>query len=245
MDLAAHRRADLAALLEQSYLAAAPDADAAALMPLYLGYRALVRAAVDERAGRPDGARRHLVLAWSYARRGPPPLVVMHGMSGTGKSRAAADVAPWLRAEVLRTDVLRRELSTAGVPRYSTDETERTYRALRERAEALLRAGTAVVLDGTYLRRSRRLEVLRMARSLRAPAAVVALHAPADVVRDRLRARSLEGSDPSEATWGVYERQRTEVEAFSDEESRHVVRHGPEGSAADLVARLADLLACG
>ncbi len=132
MDLASLGRRDLADAYLAAYLAARPDPDAAALLPLFLAYRAHVRTKVDaHRATEPEipaddrarghaaeGARRHLALAWSYAREGtPPPLVLLVGPSGVGKSAIARALAPVLGAEVVSSDVERKRLAgSAGGP---------------------------------------------------------------------------------------------------------------------------------
>ena len=151
--------------------------EAALLLPLYRSYRAHVRAKVDHitarspevdadvRAAKMLGARRFLALAWTYARADEtPPLIVMRGASGTGKSVLATALAPWLGAEVVRSDVVRKELAgLAPTDRLDAAGNDALYAhghvrsaptaALLERAEARLRAGRAVVLDATYLRR--------------------------------------------------------------------------------------------
>ncbi len=266
MDLAYLGRRDLARAFLDAYFEAAPDADAPALLPLYLAYRAHVRAKVDMhraaeaevpadvRAADRSGARRHLALAWAYARQGSaPPLVVLAGPSGTGKSAVARSLASILDAEVLASDRVRKELaglrptdrpSGAAVEAlYAPDASRRTYATLLARAEAAWRAGRAVVLDATYLRAAWRREAADLARRLGAPYALAWLDAPDAVVRERLAARAARGDDPSDATWEVFVRQRAEAEPPGPDESARVVRVDGSGDPSEAVLPICDLLA--
>lgn len=265
MDLVAHGRPDLADRLRAAYLAKAPDPDAAEVLPLYVAYRALVRAAVDERtsrdaamgearrAGAARSARRHLVLAWASARTGrPPPLVLLRGPSGTGKSALATAIAPWLGADVHRSDVIRKEL--AGMPLlhrprgaelealYSSDASERTYREILARGEASVRAGRAALLDATFLLRDARRLVARRARALGAPFAILDVRCAEATVRERLRRRAREGHDPSDADFEVYESQVREAEPLDDGEAPAVVATSEADAPEDAAVRLAEAL---
>ncbi|MBL9085776.1 MAG: AAA family ATPase, partial [Planctomycetia bacterium] len=227
MDLASLGRRDLADAYLAAYLAARPDPDAAALLPLFLAYRAHVRAKVDaHRAGEPEipapdraaaleGARRHLAFAWSYARLGtPPPLVLLAGPSGVGKSAVARALAPVLGAEVVSSDVERKRLAglapsarvegPALEALYGREMSLRTYAALEARAAAALAAGRPVLLDATYLLRGARASAVAVARRLGCPAAVLSLEVAPEVTRARIEARAAAGPDPSEATWSVH-----------------------------------------
>ena len=106
-------------------------------MDFYKSYRACVRAKIAairemqlETSYRKPAKQlvgQYMNLADQYASRlGPPLLIVVRGLMGTGKSTLAKELAESLGAELLRTDVVRRILfpshdpSTAyGQGRYS------------------------------------------------------------------------------------------------------------------------------
>jgi len=267
MDLAERGHWDLAGVLETAYLEhAAEKAEVAALLlPLYRSYRAHVRAKVDHqtalspevppdvRAAKLLGARRFLALAWTYARADEaPPVVVMRGPSGVGKSVLASALAPWLGAGIVRSDVVRKELAgmtptdrldAAGNERlYAPEMSRRTYAALLERAERHVRDGRAALLDATYLRRDSRDAARELAARLGAPFAILDVHCEPDVVRERLRRRAAGNQDASDAGVEVYEEQVRTEEPLCDDEHAFTLRV-PSGEAPELAAMaLLDLL---
>jgi aminoglycoside phosphotransferase family enzyme/predicted kinase len=266
MDLRAHARPDLAAAFEEAWLGDPPDLDAPALLPLFLAYRAHVRANVDAlRSRRPEvatgervaasaSARRHLALSWLLSRRGgPPPLVVMVGLSGTGKSVVADAVAPLLDADVLRSDVVRKRLAglaptdrVEGDSRrrlYAKASSIRAYAAMLEEAERRLRAGRAVVLDATYLAREARARPLARAAALGVPFAFLEVVADEDEVRRRLERRAALGTDPSDADFAVHLAQRAEAEPLDRAERRRAVRWDGAAAPADAFPPLVEALA--
>ncbi|MFV1958428.1 MAG: AAA family ATPase [Planctomycetota bacterium] len=259
MDLTEKGRPDLARVFEASYLEHLGESDEVArtLMPLYRAYRAHVRAKVDELTWRsPEvdaavreqkalGARRFLALAWTYAREGEtPPLVLLRGPSGTGKSALAGKLAPWIGAEVVRSDLVRKELfglgpterlDAAGKARlYAPEMSARTYETVLGRGLGWMRRGRGPILDATYLRADARAEVRRAALSIGAPFAIVDVTCPPEEVRRRLAARTAAGTDASDADVKVYESQSKETEPLSAVEERVAVSYA-SGTPVELV----------
>ena len=267
MDLTEQGRPDLARVLEQRYvqrLRERPE-DAAMLLPLYLSYRAHVRAKVDDmtyrspevdagvRAAKALGARRFLALAWTYARDGEtPPLILMRGLSGSGKSRLARRIAPWLGADVISSDLVRKELAgleptdrldaEGNEALYSSAMSARTYATMLERGLDAIRAGHAAILDATFLSVASRRDALRAARAIGAPFAVLDVTCDDAEIRRRLAARAAAGQDASDADIRVYEAQRETAEPLTPAEeamtARHVSGEAPEPTVMTLLERL-------
>jgi predicted kinase len=97
--------------------------------------------------------------------------------------------------------------SDAAAQLYGTEMTQRTYGRLNQLAGDLLAAGVSVVVDAAALRQAER-EALR-ATAGRAQAAfdLVDCQAPAAQMRSRIAERAAAGTDPSDATAAVLERQ--------------------------------------
>ncbi|MBE0558640.1 MAG: AAA family ATPase, partial [Proteobacteria bacterium] len=107
----------------EAYIRHAGDPDIRRLLNFYRCYYAYVRGkvvgfrindpAIDDE-GRTEAkatAARYFDLAFTYAARPERPVLILTaGLMGTGKSVLARNLAPRLGAEVIRTDVLRKEL---------------------------------------------------------------------------------------------------------------------------------------
>jgi predicted kinase len=156
----------------------------------------------------------------------------MTGLSGSGKSTIAAQLAERLGGVRVRSDVERKRLAGidwrapvgAAVDLYSPGMTERTYARLQAVACAALAGGLAVVVDAASLRRMERRALLAIADAVGAPAVVVECHAPLDVLRQRVALRAAHGADPSDATVAVLEAQRSWHEPPSDDERARWLR---------------------
>lgn len=237
MDLAVRGRDDLRRAVLQGWLTAGGDFDALALLPYFEGYRALVRAKVaalrawqDAAAAAAQFAAARHYLDWATARatRRAPALVLMSGLSGSGKTWLAQRIAARLDAVVVRSDVERKRLaglqplqSSGSLPDaglYSRDFNARTYAHLNDCAMCSLLGGESIVVDAANLRRAERASFLELARRLGARATIVHCSAPIEVLRERVTARANAASDASEATAGLLDRQPSYWEDFGMDE---------------------------
>jgi aminoglycoside phosphotransferase family enzyme/NAD-dependent dihydropyrimidine dehydrogenase PreA subunit len=120
MDLEFLGRKDLGDYFLDEYSRRADDPAAPALKDFYIAYRAGVRAKVDcvrvaqgHREAAAD-AHRHMEIALQHLRAGTVVLVVISGGPGTGKTTLAHALAERLRAQVISTDDVRRQLRDEG-----------------------------------------------------------------------------------------------------------------------------------
>lgn len=240
MDLDERGHPELAERLERAYVERSGDRELPALSRFYRCYRALVRAKVAAlTSGRGervedllDDARRHVHLALGYEL--APTLVLVGGLPGTGKSFLAPHLARPLRARVLQSDVVRKEL--AGIdPRtsaragfgeglYTAEARARVYAALCEAAQGELAAGRSVLVDASFTRAEQRRPFAQLAQRLHVACLAVEVEAPLEVVRARLAERSARGGDASDADFGVHLRARETHEPPRPEEGLLVAR---------------------
>ncbi len=173
MDLDFHNRRDLARAFERRYLEATGDAACREMIEFYKSYRAYVRGKVEglkategevgteERLKARIKAAQYFDLAEAYTKGAPRPrLIIICGLSGTGKSTLAAALGETLWAEPLATDRIRKELAMpAGIEGgarfaegpYSLEKRTKTYKELIRRAcTDYLQNGRSVILDGTF-----------------------------------------------------------------------------------------------
>lgn len=163
------------------------DLDALAALPLFLSLRAAIRAKVTAAKPAPAGraaardaaARTYFALACALIAPPPPMLVAVGGLSGTGKSVLARELAPDLLpapgAVVLRSDVLRKVLAGVGettrlpADAYTAETTARVYAELVARAGRALAAGHGVVADAVFATRAERDAIAAAAREAGVP----------------------------------------------------------------------------
>lgn len=237
MDLDVRGRRDLAFQVLSGYLDITGDFDGLAGLRLYLSYRALVRAKV---AGLSpihgsDGPGMADLLAYAAKPLAGtlPILVVMAGVSGSGKSWLARQLAVRLFAIHIRSDVERKRLfgmpplartdSAPGAGIYAADVSASVYGRLAELAATVLENGLPVILDATSLRQAHRSVLLAAARRTGHPAVVVACSADEKTLAQRVARRASEARDPSEANLDVVQRQMAEFEPPNPVEGCHCI----------------------
>ena len=242
MDLAVRGRRDLRRALLDRWAEASGDYDAIELLPYYETHRALVRAKVAalRAAQRPataraveGDARRYVAWAVRNAAPEPPRLLVMAGLSGSGKTWLGTRLARAADALLLRSDVERKRLaglaplarsgSAPGGGLYTREFNERTYARLCECVAACVRGGQSVVVDAANLRRAERAAFLRIGDDAGAETAIVRCVAPLATLRARIEARGARGADASEATVELLGRQPAYWEALTDDERTRVL----------------------
>jgi aminoglycoside phosphotransferase family enzyme/predicted kinase len=184
-------------------------------LPLFLALRAAIRAVVtSDRAAQQSGharerdlarARCYLAAGLAYATPAPPQLVVVSGLSGTGKTTLGASLAPLLGrapgAVHFRSDLERKVLAGVGelerlpASAYTPEARQRIYRHLHDKAASVLRAQHAVILDAVYDSEPERREVEDLANSLGVPLHGLWLQADAATLIARVEARRGDASD--------------------------------------------------
>ena len=191
------------------------DLDALGALPLFLSLRAAIRAKVTAaRLARASAAERPAIVkaAATYFRFAcdlinppRPVLVAVGGLSGSGKSVLARDLAPELPpcpgAVLLRSDVERKALFGAGeterLPReaYGAEATEKVYAMLADKARRLLAAGHSALVDAVFALPAERAAVAAVASSTSVRCHGLFLTADLGVRVTRVSGRSGDASD--------------------------------------------------
>ena len=118
---------------------------------------------------------------------GAGALAVVCGLPGVGKTTIAERVAARLGGDILRTDVIRKELFDE--PTYGDAETEAVYAELTERARERVAAGRAVVLDATFADARFRADVREVGERAAGSFALVEVKCDEAVVERRIERR--------------------------------------------------------
>ena len=264
MDLEAQGRGDLGDELGGRYIAAAADETLGVLQPLHRAFRAFVRGKVESLGARaPEvpadlsatleaSAKRYFALAAEYPQRAvAPSLVVMTGVSGTGKSLISATLAGRAGAAFVSSDTVRKEL--AGIDPhqpvddalrsglYAPEMSARTYEEMRRRAAVHLAAGRPVVLDATHSRAIDRGAAARVALDADIPFLIVETRLSDDAALTRIQRRMRDPYRTSDATPEVFHEQVRRFDPVTSAEGASLALDASI-PAADLAAEIADAL---
>ena len=191
-------------------------------LPLFLSMRAMIRAKVEllraERSAEASdaGARAgaYFDLAVDHLRNRVPRLIAIGGVSGSGKSSVARELAPRVGsfpgAVHVRSDIERKRLfgvsADTRLPEeaYTPELTEIVYATCRKRAAMVLEGGRTVIVDAVHARSEERDRIAAVAAEAGVAFAGLWLQAPRALLRQRVARREL---DVSDATPAVVDRQ--------------------------------------
>lgn len=137
------------------------------------------------------------------SRQTTPTLVVVCGLPGVGKTTVAENVAERVDAQLLRTDVVRKDIFPE--PEYTREESRRVYRELFDRARETVENGRNVVLDGTFKNAQLRDNAVELSESLDAEFRLVKVECAEEVVRERIASREDDESDADYEIHAMYQ----------------------------------------
>lgn len=245
MDLDRLEAPELADELVAAYTEQTHDKHLAKLMRFYKCHRAMVRGKVStlksqeaevpepecERAGQTALTCFH--LADRYAAGTASALVVVCGLSGSGKSTVARALARRFGFENLNSDAIRKRMfqgeqssSTSGEYRagmYDERSNQLTYDSLLAEAEKSLRHGEGVIVDATFKDSANRHRFVELAERCKVPILFVECRTDENEIHRRLLSRQQQGNSISDATWEVYLRQKEEFVPITELDEQHYI----------------------
>jgi uncharacterized protein len=237
MDIEAKGRKDLGNAFLNTYVEQTGDWEGLQVLPLYLSRQAYVRAkvssfllddphipaAVKEESAKTASAYYH--QAWEYTKPQQGQVILMSGLSGTGKSTTAKHLARKINAVHLRSDAVRKHL--AGIPLlekggneiYTPEMTQKTYSRLLALGITLANQGWSVILDAKYDRQDLRAVAISQATEHKLPLHILNCTAPLEVLKERLLNRT---GDIADATADLLASQIKQSEPFTDQEQSYI-----------------------
>ena len=258
MDLEALGAPRAARAVLDGYRAAGGEPGDDALVAFFAAYRALVRAKValvraqqsDDPSRSVADARTLMALAERLAWRARGPgLVVVAGLSATGKTRLASELATRSGMRHLNSDLVRKRLlgvapaAHAATAAYGEGFNRRTYEELGRLARRELARAGGVLVDATFRRPADRAAFLAGLGGLPATSVVVECRAPLSIRLERARRRMGDATAVSDADADIV-RLQTGDDGLADDipASRHIVLRTdrPPAEALDDLAALLD-----
>jgi len=223
----------------QSYIKYSGDTDMPILLNFYRCYYAFVRGKVTgfrldqqditpgERAEITQTAARYFDLAYTYAARlEKPVLILTAGLMGSGKSYQARMLAARLGADIIRTDVLRKELfdmkpterhyEEFGKGLYSDDISRLTYDQAYKLASEKIRQGKSVIIDASFKKRPERQKATDLAKQLGVRFYILECVCPDGITRKRLEKRMRDNDNASDGRWDLFQQQKEDFDPIDE-----------------------------
>lgn len=260
-DLERFGRPDLSQYALAQYCRAMRDAAPAALAAFYTSYRYSVRAKVsclraqeqtgEEQSRTFEEAGRYVASAvQKLDAHHRPLLIVFCGMTGSGKSTVAKQLAQRIGAQLVASDVVRKRLfgmepleRSADSAIYSSEANFKTYAELQRLARESLEASITVILDATFIRRRDRAAVCELAGELDVPMQLVECRCPVETAEARITKRQTRADDASDAGLDVLRLHAKNFEAVTSAEAAAVITLDTREPLSDLVAQIVTRLA--
>lgn len=249
MDLQDRQHPQLAYHFLDTYMECCGDYSGLQVFRFYLVYRAIIRAMVNAISAEETGVtaeKKHkaekdcqdyLALALSYARPNKPVLIIVHGLSASGKSTLSQILLEHIGAIRIRSDVERKRmfglLDSSGAINsdsnsdhthnrneklthiYSQKASDETYSQLYKLTDDVLASGFSVIVDAAFLKYNERRSFLKLAQNRETPFVMLSLIASPDTLRQRIQARPKGVSD---ADISVLEQQLRTAESVHKDE---------------------------
>lgn len=237
MDLDARERSDLSCQFLNTYIEQTGDWEGLQILPFYLCRQAYVRAKVnsmmldeseissEKKQEIQKEAALYYQLAWQYTQQKPGRIIMMSGLSGSGKSTVAKQLARRLNGIQIRSDAVRKQLVKIPLNErgtealYTAEMTQKTYKRLLDLGIILAKQGFTVILDAKYDQQQLRETVIKQCEFDQLPLNILECVAPMEILRSRLQQRK---GDITDATVDLLESQQQASEVLTEAEKAYV-----------------------
>jgi aminoglycoside phosphotransferase family enzyme/predicted kinase len=226
MDLEANDRYSWANIALNRYLEITGDFQALALLNFYKSFRAMVRAKIATFGEQADHGTfiKYLELTQSYQTKSPPKLIIMHGLSGSGKSHISEQITKSsptirLRSETERNR-LHKELQKKGknLQLHSPEINARLSQHLISLTEQVISLGYSVIVDGTFLKQHFRQKYIDVAQKFSIDICILSCQCNEKLMEARLVKGINTRSNDSNFSLDRLAHQRSYQQPLSDQE---------------------------
>ena len=177
-----------------------------------------------------------------------PVLYVFFGMIATGKSTLSQAWAwhkqlrcynsDWVRKELagINPTESKREKIDTGI--YTKEFSQKTYKTLLERAEARLRRGDSVILDGSYQYARNRQDARELAKNLKCQIYFVLCQCSEVEMKRRMDEREQDPAAVSDGRWEIYQKQKKRFEKPDELATSELITIDTQAPLEDLLEEL-------
>ncbi len=250
MDLDFLNHMFLSSYLITLYVEKSGDKSILDVLNFYKSYRAYVRGKVlgfrlsenldrQEREDIIKTASKYFHLSSYYAsllsldlNQHPPIIFMITGLTGTGKSTLAMKLAVDYHADILNTDIIRKEmegidkfekhLDRPNTGLYAPEKIEQTYKEMFKKLEEKIQMNRNVILDATFQKKKYRDNVKEIVDKYNAILITIRCTAPDKIVKEWLEKR-LKEKTVSDGRWEIYQVQKKTFEEFTEDEDHIIV----------------------
>jgi predicted kinase len=154
-------------------------------------------------------------------------VIIVCGLPGVGKTTLVKDLAPRMRAVILSTDKIRKELISR--PKYDWKERKLIYDILILFAKYLGKAGGNCILDATLIKKRSRQEIKKELDLITKDIHIIECVCPEDIIIKRLRRRR---NNYSDADISVYKKMKKIYEPVKE---KHITVDTSKISKKDVI----------
>jgi len=155
-------------------------------------------------------AQKYFKLARKYAEKWQKPIIVLGaGLPGVGRSTRLKILAKKIKAKVLDSDIIRKEIFKK--LDYRQKAKLKVYQEMMKRAEKILKSGQSVILDATFSKKIYQQLAINLAKRLKVNYFLIEFYCSDKIAKQRLLKRAKEKS-VSQADWQVYQKIKKEFE---------------------------------
>ena len=261
MDLDHHGRPDLALAFVAAYVRESKDASIVELLTFFKLYRAYVRGKVTsfrlDDPHLPEESRDDVLqtacayfrLAHAYIPVFPcPAVIIVAGVTGTGKSTVAIELARRWRLAYISSDITRKRLAGVDLSEhryapflediYAPQFSHLTYEAVLQETRQQLQSGTSIIIDATFRLARERRRVVETAQEMGADIWIVECTLSEEEARRRLEKRFTAGESVSDGRWELYHQQLAQWTPVTEVPPERHLRLDTGGSFEQTMRRL-------
>ncbi|HHT00375.1 MAG TPA: hypothetical protein ENK73_05900 [Thiomicrospira sp.] len=158
-----------------------------------------------------------------------PQIVLLQGISGSGKSYFSKQLLQQIEAVVISSDIERKRLfginATDRVSEsdkkalYSAEMSQQTYQRLQSLAKQITQFGLSVIVDATFLKQEHRQAFYNLADQLGYECKLIYIDSDSETAEQAIAQRLSLNIDPSDADIQVMQRQRKVLETPTENEA--------------------------